>query len=917
MTHLLTLAANVAAFLVALRIVPGFDFAYGRAYWKLGLVLAAVSLVATYGPAIIARFVPADRSTLSGRSLLAGAQVAVMSVFVGVLGLLSGWLNLGLNLGGFPGGFSLASLGVLVAVGIIASVVPVGLLLVRTTDGPLPLPFRAIAASRPSRSDAVLLMFFASGAAGLAYEVVWARQLVLVFGNTTQATSAILTGYFGGLALGSVIGGAVADRVRSPLRLYGIIEIALVGIVLLTPVLFQGINELYRSSYPTFGQTPTALALFRFGLAILALAPATVLMGATLPTLSRHLTRRARDLSGNFARLYAMNTVGAVVGTAVAGFVLIEIFGLTATLLVGALASGSAGVAALVLSARIRESLDREHDDPVTEEAPETASTGAPGVGPARALALTVAFVSGLTSLGYQVLWTRLLASGSGNSTYVFTLILSIFLIGIAIGAAVYARRLSESSRLVGFLGLAQLTIAAIALAGLPIIALLVELPLLVRTLLVVLPATLVLGLTLPMSSRLLGGTAQHVGRDAGFLLGANTLGAICGTFVVPFVLIPTLGSPQSVAALALVNAALGAFLVARVRGHALPAPRPVLVAGGLALIVAASGSIAVPTRFVGDPGLALFANPPSELFASAEDEIASVHAGVERDGLRHLVVGGTGMTALTVDARFMTYLPLMLRPDAEDLLVIAFGMGSSWRSGLIADLRADAVELVPSVPGMLRYFHADADALLANPAGRIIVADGRNYVELTDRRYDIVIVDPPPPIHSSGTAILYSREFYEASASVLNDQGVMMEWMPYGQTVDEFRAHVRTFASVFPNVALIFGPAGKGVYMLGSTGPVSFDAGTMRGVLERPGVLADLESSVDAPVSMADEWLALLQEKFWLDDAGARAFGGEGPLITDDHPLPEYFLLRRLFGEPSPRMTEPNLRAAAPTTLR
>ena len=324
-----------------------------------------------------------------------------------------------------------------------------------------------------------------------------------------------------------------------------------------------------------------------------------------------------------------------------------------------------------------------------------------------------------------------------------------------------------------------------------------------------------------------------------------------------------------------------------------------------------------IPTRFVADPGLAQFDHAPAELFESAEDEIASVQAGIGRDGMRHLIVGGTGMTALTVDARFMTYLPLMVRPDATDLLAIAFGMGSSWRSGMIAGLRSDAVELVPSVPGMLRYFHPDAATLEADPKGRIVVADGRNYVELTNRRYDIVLVDPPPPIHSSGTAILYSLEFYEASASVLKEDGVMMEWMPYGQMVDEFRAHVRTFASVFPNVALIFGPTSKGVFMLGSTGPLSWTEADMRGVLERPGVLEDVAAAVDDPVSGADAWLALLREKFWLDDAGARAFGGAGQLITDDRPLPEYFLVRSLFGERSPRMSEANLRAAAAPNLR
>ena len=179
----------------------------------------------------------------------------------------------------------------------------------------------------PTSSRLVLAIFLLSGAAGLIYEVVWARQLVLVFGNTTQAVSAILTGFFGGMAIGSAFGGRLADRVRRPLRLYGAIELVLVVIVLITPITFRLLHEVYRAAFGTLEATPFALALVRFGLALLALAPATVLMGATLPTLTRYLTRGAADLTAAFGKLYAANTIGAIVGTALSGFVLIEILG--------------------------------------------------------------------------------------------------------------------------------------------------------------------------------------------------------------------------------------------------------------------------------------------------------------------------------------------------------------------------------------------------------------------------------------------------------------------------------------------------------------------------------------------------------------------------------------------------------------
>src|SRR5438445_1836450 len=192
-----------------------------------------------------------------------------------------------------------------------------------------------------SRHWLVFAIFMLSGAAGLIYEVVWSRQLVLVFGNTTQAVSAILTGFFGGMAIGSVLGGRLADRTRRPLRLYGLIELVLVVVVLATPLTFHLLHEVYRGAYPSLESRPELVALLRFGLAVLGLSPATILMGATLPALTRHLTAGAH-LSRAFGRLYAANTIGAIVGTLAAGVLLIELLGLTGTLVIGAICSGAA-----------------------------------------------------------------------------------------------------------------------------------------------------------------------------------------------------------------------------------------------------------------------------------------------------------------------------------------------------------------------------------------------------------------------------------------------------------------------------------------------------------------------------------------------------------------------------------------------
>lgn len=744
-----------------------------------------------------------------------------------------------------------------------------------------------------------------SGAAGLIFEVVWARQLVLVFGNTTQAISAILTGFFGGLAAGSWIGGRLADRVYRPLRLYGLLELTLVVVVLFTPVTFGLIHQVYRSAFEALQTTPRTLALVRFGLALVALAPATILMGATLPTLTRYLATEARALSPAFARLYLANTRGAIFGAAIAGLVLIELLGLFGALLVGASCAALAGVVALAVD--------------VWSELPATVSLPRPlvdsSITPPPAtlrLALIVAFFSGLTSLAYQTLWMRLISSGTGNSTYVFTLILAIFLTGLAMGAVEYRRIQSRARNVVPLLAIGQIAIGVLVTAGMYFMISLDQFPPSSawkwKTFVIVLPATYVMGFCFPAASALLGGSNSQVGARSGLLLAANTVGAIVGTFVVPFVIIPLAGSPTALGLVVIVNVLLGSGL-AIWGGGLTRTPRIVIGVGGAAAAMAVTVLLATGLVFV-DPAVARLRHKGAQ-FRAAEDEIASVQAIYTR-GHEELWVNGNGMTSLTVDTKLMPLLPLSLRPASTTLLVIAFGMGSSYRTALIAGLNTDAVDLVPSVPRMFDAFFPDARSVLANKNGRIIIADGRNYVELTRKTYDIIVVDPPPPPQSAGVSIISSREFYRAARAKLTHGGVMMQWVTVGQTIEDFRAHVRTFRDIFPHVIVAEGPGGWGFYMLGSALPISFDQASVRAMLSRPGVLRDISSMSDSPETSLDGWCARIPALVLLSGPEVGKFAGSGPLVTDDRPLPEYDILRHAFNPPSPHLEPGAVRATA-----
>jgi len=761
--------------------------------------------------------------------------------------------------------------------------------------------------------QAITAIFAISGAAGLTYEIVWSRQLVLIFGNTTQAIAAILTGYFAGMAIGNLIGGRLADRVRSGLRLYASLELLLVVVVLITPGLFAAVRGAYGWAYSLLEGDHVVLGIIRFALALLALAPATILMGATLPSLTRYLARRAADLGDVFGRLYAANTVGAVLGAMIAGFFLIEILGLTGSLVVGAAGSALAGLIALGLAIRegrlpagapATDAGGRIPQRAVANERGRSVA-GVLAAHDVRRLALTVAFASGLTSLGYQTLWTRLLSSGTGSVSYVFSAILVFFLIGLALGPLIVAIGARRGIATLPWLGATQLLIAALAAVGTVLIAWRpFDLPVVTSWALVVVPTATAIGLSLPLAARLVRSDDAHVGRDVGLVLASNTTGVVLGTVAIPFLAMPILGSPLSVIALAGVNVLLGVAILWLGGGRRLNVRSGLaaLTVGGLVVAIAGFGLAA-------DPSVVAI-RQEGRFYESAEDEIASVQAG-EIASTPQLWVAGTSMTALTVDARLMAVLPTIARPQAQEMLVIAFGMGSSYRTGLILGQRVEGVELVPSVPEMFPWFYDDAAAVLADPMGRLLIADGRNHVELTDRSFDLVVVDPPPPIESAGTGVLYSREFYQAAAARLRPGGVMMEWIPYGQSLAEFLTHVRTFRAVFPEVTLAFGPGRHGVFMFGSSDPVQFDDPGLREVLSRPGVIDDLATAPDSPADSIEAWAALIPTLVIASGVAIDEVVGSGDVITDDRPLTEYFLLRRIADPGAVPMTQDTISRA------
>ncbi|HEX6512743.1 MAG TPA: fused MFS/spermidine synthase, partial [Chloroflexota bacterium] len=577
-------------------------------------------------------------------------------------------------------------------------------------------------------------IFVASGAAGLIYQVVWSSQLVLVFGNTTEAVGAIVSAFMAGLGFGGLAGGLLAPRLQRPLRLYGLVELAIGASALLVPAGFQLMDGVYRSAYDT--TSASELTLIRLLLALATITPVTFLMGLTLPLLTRYVVTSMRTAGARMGTLYSANTAGAMAGSLLSGFVLIELLGLSATAGLAVALNTLAGCAALVLAGRHKT---EGTTSAVTNNSHPNALTGG------ERIIYGASFVSGFVALGLEVLWTRMLAEGTGSLVYDFVAILAAFLFGIAAGGALYRAASSPGRDTPQALALAFLGVALSTLLTVPLATLWLPDANVGRAVML-LPATVCMGYAFPLSARLVARDPAQSARAMGLLYAWNTAGCILGTLAAAFILAGTLGTNNSILALGGVDAVLAVVLAL---GGPQPARNLALAAGAavlapLALLLSGSSlAETVTQRQLATSGLPHF---------HAEDRVSTVDAvgGPVED--RRLYASGTSMTYLSVDTKLMAYIPRLLRPNAQHFLDICFGMGTTFRSALLQGMDVDAVDLSPSVPLQMPTFYPDAESFLHSPHARVITADGRNYVRNTSRTYDIISVDPPPPIESAGT---------------------------------------------------------------------------------------------------------------------------------------------------------------------
>ncbi len=730
-----------------------------------------------------------------------------------------------------------------------------------------------------SEQKALLVLFFFSGVSSLVYQVVWARMLTVVFGTTLLATSTVLSAFMAGLALGSYVLGRYIDRCKHPLRIFAALEVGIGLFALFFPSISANLGNAYGALVGLQGNF-YLFSLARFGLCFALLLIPTALMGGTLPVMAKFAVRRLGRLGGRVGQLYAVNTLGAVVGVLAATFGLMEGLGLQGTTqaiaVVNFLVAGAAwlwggqravGVAEEMLAKKTA------HSDRILW-----------GV-------LAGFAISGFAALGYEVAWMRLLmVSFSFNSHYEFSIVLVAFLSGLALGGWLGSRLLSRRPDLLSiFIGIQFLIGACGALSVLAFayLSVLVE-PIqradswwMSRTgvfftaVAIMLLPTVAMGVIFPLVGQIYTRQLARLGRGIGDIGAVNSLGAVGGAFVTGFVLIPLLGTEWSVKVLAALNGLVGLTLAL------ISQQRKRLVWGGAAGL--AFLLVLVPSdvlRRIAEP---VAVNRELVFYQEGAEGVITVEQ--QTDGFRKMALNGGGQVPTDYSSlqifRLLGHLPLLLHPDPQEVLVVSLGGGIALGGAAQYEpRRITCVELVPEVIDAARlHFGEFNHHVLENPTAwniELVIDDGRNFLLSSRDTYQIITGDATHPT-SADSWVLYTKEFYELCRAHLSTDGIMAQWLPFhGLPPDDYKTIVRTFQHVFPHATLW--RSNNYSIMVGTMQPQAIDWELINEKMAPPRVYRSLED-----IDMGNAFALL--NSLVIDEVALRRYVGEGPLNTDDHP--------------------------------
>lgn len=743
----------------------------------------------------------------------------------------------------------------------------------------------ALVRPRSARNALPAFLLFLSGTAALICQVLWIKQLTLVVGVDVHAVTTGVSAFFGGLAIGGLLLGRVADRSARPLRLYAALECGVAVLAVLTTLCLS-------QAAPLFARLEATTPLLAWTMVFLLVGLPAVLMGGTLPALARFAASQREDVGRVGGSLYAANTAGAIAGALLASFLVIPAVGIRGSAMVAAAVCLIAALLALTSS---RNAIGSVAAAPEASESPFSASA---------MLAIGLYSIAGGIALGYEVVWSQAIVPFMSTRSFAFSVLLATYLTGLALGAAIYARwvdRVRHPWSVFGLLIAGAGLSAALAIAALGpwliqlqswVEAIVVGLTgnafagmsarFAVAAICVILPATLFLGAAFPAALRLIVNPRQ-VGRAVGTIVAFNTLGGILGTVLTGFVLVPMLGIVRSLALLAIAASVIGAIAALRERRGSSKAWITALGVSAAACLTAA--------LLPADRLASLLPGARGASLISYEEglggTVAVVERGSGRNRFRRLYIQGVSNSGDAMPSlrymRLQALLPLIIHNrEPKSALVIGFGTGIT-AGALLAypELERRVVaELLPSVVRAASTFEGNFQAA-SDPRLDIRLRDGRRELLRNPDRYDLITLEPPPP-SAAGVANLYSSDFYALARSRLAEGGLVAQWLPLPtQNNEDTRSLVRSFLDVFPHATLWTTELHE-MLLIGSLEPVTLDLPRISQRLAQPEVAKALvEVGIASPAALLATYVT--------DRAGLERYAGSALPVTDDQPRIEY----------------------------
>ncbi|MGB9596799.1 MAG: fused MFS/spermidine synthase, partial [Candidatus Poribacteria bacterium] len=791
------------------------------------------------------------------------------------------------------------------------------------------------------------ICFFISGISGLIYEVIWTRLLGLVFGNTTFANSTVLTAYMAGLALGSYLSTKYVDRLKNPLKSYAYLEIGIGIYCFLIPFIIKTLGHIYIPIQRAFELSFYPLSLIRFVLCFVVLLFPTTLMGATLPIFSRFYVEQGESFGYGVGKVYSVNTFGAFVGTFLSGFFMIAYLGVSKSINIAVAGNIFAAIVCLLIAYKLYKPVTEiQKAKTVRSKIKQksvkvvTIQQGKPSK--RQQIMLVVLMIalglSGFSAMVYEVAWARTLVMIIGSSTYAFSIMLATFLIGIAIGSFIFSLINKRKSVNLLWFAVVQLLIGFSAILLLPLFqsmpSYFVDLfahfvrdyvffglrissytvfelvRFIVCFLMMILP-TILLGSLFPMVTQIVTRDYSELGRKVGTVYSVNTLGNILGSFMAGFILIPTIGIQHSIILAGLLNilAGCGVIIV-----HQIPKLAYRSVISSASAIMGIITVIAIPSwdEMIMSSGSAAYAPMYAKLnaqerklnFKGVNEKLLFYKEGT--DSTIAVKERESGTIVLTVDGKvdasntgdmytqlLLGHLPLLLSKEPKSALVI--GLGSGVTLSAVAQYEVeqiDCVEIEPAVISASKFFNKVNKNVLDDPRVNLIVNDGRNFLNFTNRKYDVIISEPSN-IWLAGIANLFSQDFYQICKKHLTPNGYICQWSHiYYMSPQDVKTVVNTFRSVFPHATVWFSTIGD-ILMIGSFNELVIDYLQLAKNYNIQGVNRDMQGlNVREPLAILSSYL--------LDEVAVAKFTSKARINSDNHPILEFSVPKSLYQDTS-----------------